>query len=168
MIVWVTQRHFGNGRLGELVEHNFLTPEQLRLLQQGREFLWRIRFALHVLTDRQENRLLFDYQTKIAELFGYRDATYMLAVEQLMQRYYRTVMDLSRLNEMLLQLFQEAILMNPDVDPEPLNERFQVKNGFLQITHDDVFANNPPKGFTIYDVNIIRIILSIMVSSITY
>ncbi len=144
MIVWVTQRHFGNGRLGELVEHNFLTPEQLRLLQQGREFLWRIRFALHVLTDRQENRLLFDYQTKIAELFGYRDATYMLAVEQLMQRYYRTVMDLSRLNEMLLQLFQEAILMNPDVDPEPLNERFQVKNGFLQITHDDVFANNPP------------------------
>jgi [protein-PII] uridylyltransferase len=142
-IAWVTQRHFGTARLGELVEHNFLTPGQLRLLQQGREFLWRIRFALHVLTSRREDRLLFDYQTQIARLFGYRDAAYMLAVEQLMQRYYRTVMDLSRLNEMLLQLFQEAILMNPDVEAKPLNERFQVKNGFLQISHDDVFAENP-------------------------
>ena len=142
-IVWVTQRHFGTGRLGELVDHGFLTPGQLRLLQKGREFLWRIRFALHVLTNRREDRLLFDYQSQIARLFGYRDAAYMLAVEQLMQRYYRTVMDLSRLNEMLLQLFQEAILMNPAVEAKPLNERFQVKNGFLQITHDDVFVENP-------------------------
>jgi [protein-PII] uridylyltransferase len=143
MITWVTKRHFGTGRLSELVEHGFLTSGQLRLLQQGREFLWRIRFALHILTGRREDRLLFDYQTKIAQLFGYRNASYMLAVEQLMQRYYRTVMDLSRLNEMLLQLFQEAILMNPDVEPEPLNERFQIKNGFLQIVDDTVFEQHP-------------------------
>ncbi len=142
-ILWVTQRHFGTARLGELVDHDFLTPGQLRLLQQGRELLWRIRFALHILTGRREDRLLFDYQTQIARLFGYRDAAYMLAVEQLMQRYYRTVMDLSRLNEMLLQLFQEAILMNPDIEAKPLNERFQVKNGFLQITHDNVFVDDP-------------------------
>lgn len=142
-IVWVTQRHFGTARLRELVEHNFLTPGQLRLLQRGRELLSRIRFALHILTGRGEDRLLFDHQTRIARLFGYKDATYMLAVEQLMQRYYRTVMDLSRLNEMLLQLFQEAILMNPNVEAEPLNERFQVKNGFLQITTENVFADQP-------------------------
>ena len=133
MIVWVARRHFGTGDLEALVAHKFMAPAQLRVLRQGRDFLWRVRFALHVLTGRKEDRLLFDYQARIAKLFGYQDATYMLAVEQLMQRYYRTVMDLSRLNEMLLQLFQEAILMNPDVEPEPLNERFQVKNGFLQI-----------------------------------
>ena len=143
MIVWVTKRHFGTDRLGELEKHGFLTPGQLRLLQQGREFLSRIRFALHVLTGRQEDRLLFDHQIKIALLFGYQDASFMLAVEQFMQRYYRTVMDLSRLNEMLLQLFQEAILMNPNVAAEPINERFQVKNGFLQITSDTAFEDNP-------------------------
>ena len=67
----------------------------------------------------------------------------MLAVEQMMQRYYRTVMDLSRLNEMLLQRFQEEILMNPDVTPKDLTERFQTKNGFLQIADNDVFENEP-------------------------
>ena len=60
-----------------------------------------------------------------------------------MQRYYRTVMDLSRLNEMLLQLFEEAILMDPDATPTPLNERFQVKNGYLQTADEQVFANEP-------------------------
>jgi len=143
MIVWVTKRHFGTGKLTELVDHGFLTRAQLGLLQQGREFLWRIRFALHTLTNRREDRLLFDYQSKIAKLFGYKDASYMLAVEQLMQRYYRTVMDMSRLNEMLLQLFQEAILMNPDVVAEPLNQRFQIKNGFLQIVTRDIFEEQP-------------------------
>ncbi len=67
----------------------------------------------------------------------------MLAVEQLMQRYYRIVMDLSRLNELLLQRFQEEILMNPDVTPTDLTERFQAKNGFLQISDSDVFENEP-------------------------
>jgi len=143
MIVWVTQRHFGTSKLSELVAHGFLTPGQLRLLQQGREFLWRIRYALHVLTRRGEDRLLFDYQIKIADLFGYKDASYMLAVEQLMQRYYRIVMDLSRLNEMLLQRFQEEILMNPNITPVDLSERFQSRNSFLQITANDVFEQEP-------------------------
>ncbi len=143
MIGWVAKRHFGCNTFDELVDHKFLTAGQLTRLHDGQAFLWRIRFALHVLTGRREDRILFDHQIKLASMLGYEDATYTLAVEQLMQRYYRTVMDLSRLNEMLLQLFDEAILMDPDADPEPLNERFQVKNGFLQTVSDEVFANEP-------------------------
>jgi len=143
MIGWVAKRHFGVQTLDELVGHNFLSPGQLRILNDGQAFLWRVRFALHLLTGRQEDRLLFDHQTRLATMLGYEDATYTLGVEQLMQRYYRTVMDLSRLNEMLLQLFEEAILMDPTAAPVPLNERFQVKNGYLQTTSDDVFRQYP-------------------------
>ena len=143
MIGWVAKRHFGAATLAELVDHRFLTPVQLERLEDGQAFLWRIRFALHILTGRREDRLLFDHQKKLAEMLGYEDAVYMLAVEQLMQRYYRTVMELSRLNEMLLQLFEEAILMDPNAPAEPLNARFQVKNGFLQTAHDDVFRRDP-------------------------
>ncbi len=143
MIGWVAKRHFGVRTLDELVQHNFLTPGQLRILNDGQAFLWRVRFGLHVLTGRREDRLLFDHQTKLAKLLGYEDATYTLAVEQLMQRYYRTVMDLSRVNEMLLQLFEEAILMDPDAEPEDLDDQFQVKNGFLQTINEQVFQRNP-------------------------
>jgi len=143
MIGWVAKRHFGARTLDELVDHGFLTPDQLRSLHDAQAFLWRVRFGLHVLTGRREDRLLFDHQTRLAEMLGYEDASYTLAVEQLMQRYYRTVMELSRLNEMLLQLFEQAILMDPDAQPEPLNERFEVKNGYLQTVNDDVFRQDP-------------------------
>ncbi|MCP4300289.1 MAG: [protein-PII] uridylyltransferase [Gammaproteobacteria bacterium] len=143
MIGWVAKRHFGAASLAELVQHEFLTPGQLERLDDGQAFLWRIRFGLHILTGRREDRLLFDHQIKLAHLLGYEDATYTLAVEQLMQRYYRTVMELSRLNEMLLQLFEEAILMDPNATPEALNERFQIKNGFLQTVDDRVFTDDP-------------------------
>jgi len=141
-IGWVAKRHFGTDTLDELVAHGFLTREELRKLKAGQSFLWKVRFGLHVLTGRREDRLLFDYQIKLAKLFGYEDASFTLAVEQLMQKYYRTVMDISLLNEMLLQLFREAILTQSG-SPLPINARFQIRNDYLEVTHAEVFARYP-------------------------
>jgi [protein-PII] uridylyltransferase len=142
-IGWVAKRHFGAETLDELVEHGFLTAAELRKLRAAQAFLWKARFGLHMITGRREDRLLFDHQIRLAKMFGYEDATYTLAVEQFMQRYYRTVMDVSLLNEMLLQLFREAILGDGEAAIVPLNPRFQVRNDYLEITADDVFARQP-------------------------
>ena len=142
-IAWVAKRHFGAETLDELVDHGFLTRNELRKLKASLAFLWKIRFALHVLTGRREDRLLFDHQIRIARQFGYEDATYTLAVEQFMQRYYRTVMDISLLNEMLLQLFSEAILNPAPATPVPLNARFQVRNDYLEAIGDEIFLRTP-------------------------
>ena len=143
-IGWVAKRHFGAETLDELVGHGFLTAAEMRRLRQAQAFLWKVRFALHTLTGRREDRLLFDHQIRIAKMFGYEDATYTLAVEQFMQRYYRTVMDVSLLNEMLLQLFREAIL-NAEGESTivPLNPRFQLRNDYLEVTGDSTFVRNP-------------------------
>ncbi len=141
-IAWVAKRHFGAQTLESLATHGFLTGAELRRLKQAQAFLWKVRFGLHVLTGRREDRLLFDHQIRLAKRFGYEDASYTLAVEQFMQRYYRTVMDVSLLNELLLQLFREAILSESE-PPRPLNARFQVRNGSLEALNDEVFARNP-------------------------
>ena len=121
----------------------YLTAGELRKLRQAQAFLWKVRFALHTLTGRREDRLLFDHQNRIAKMFGYEDASYTLAVEQFMQRYYRTVMDVSLLNEMLLQLFREAILNEGESTIVALNQRFQVRNDYLEVTADDIFVRYP-------------------------
>ncbi len=59
-----------------------------------------------------------------------------------MQRYYRTIIDVTLLNELLLQLFREAILSG-DQPPQPLNARFQVRNDYLEAVNDEVFARHP-------------------------
>jgi len=140
---WVAKRHFGADTLDELVGHGFVTASEVRKLNQAQAFLWKVRFALHTLTGRREDRLLFDHQVRIAKMFGYEDASYTLAVEQFMQRYYRTVMDVSLLNEMLLQLFREAILVALPESIVPLNPRFQVRNDYLEATAEDTFARHP-------------------------
>jgi [protein-PII] uridylyltransferase len=44
---------------------------------------------------------------------------------------------------MLLQLFREAILTGPNAAPVPVNPRFQIRNDYVEITHDDVFDRYP-------------------------
>ncbi|HEY0767189.1 MAG TPA: [protein-PII] uridylyltransferase [Steroidobacteraceae bacterium] len=141
-IAWVAKQHFDADTLEALATHGFLTVAELRRLQQAQAFLWKVRFGLHTLTARREDRLLFDYQIRLAQSFGYEDASYTLAVEQFMQRYYRTVMDVSLLNELLLQLFREAILTESE-PPRPLNARFQVRNGSLEAVNEEVFERTP-------------------------
>jgi [protein-PII] uridylyltransferase len=144
MIAWVTKRHFGADSLHQLVDQGFLTETEYLGLCDGQALLWRIRFALHRLTGRREDRLLFDYQRTLADEFGFTDQGDNLAVEQFMQQYYRAVMELNRLNEMLMQLFQEAILLHDQIGPpEPLSKRFQVRSGYLEVTHPQVFARSP-------------------------
>ena len=145
MIGWVAKRHYGCDTLHGLVECDFLTEREYQTLIEGQAFLWRIRFALHSLTGRHEDRLLFDHQRTLAEQFGYpQDEGPQQAVELFMRDYYRTVMELERLNEMLLQLFKERILLADDsAAPVPINRRFQARKGFIEVTHPQVFERYP-------------------------
>lgn len=143
-IGWVAKRHFGVSTMAALVEHGFLNDREYRQLKRGEEHLWRVRYALHLLTGRHEDRLLFEHQRALANQFGYTDATANLAVEQFMQDYYRRVVEMQRLNEMLLQLFEEAILLNNELgEPVPINRRFQARNGYLEVVNTGTFARYP-------------------------
>lgn len=144
VIGWVAKRHFNADTLKDLVKHEFLTEQEYQSLHEGQAFLWKIRFGLHMLTGRREDRLLFDHQRALAKQFGYRDDRHHIAVEYFMKQYYRTVMELSRLNEMLLQLFKEEILLADDSsDAVKINSRFQSRKGFIEVVHEGIFKRYP-------------------------
>ncbi|MBI3171277.1 MAG: [protein-PII] uridylyltransferase, partial [Hydrocarboniphaga effusa] len=146
-IAWVAKRRFGVQTLAELKQKGFLTEQECDDLFAGQDFLWRVRFALHKLTGRKEDRLLFDHQVKVAAMFGYvNDEAHRAsnhAVEQFMQLYYRTIKSLSCLNDLLLQLFDEAILRPKAGKPKILNVRFQTRDGYIEARNPDVFRRNP-------------------------
>lgn len=144
LIGWVAKRHFNVESLKELVGHNFLTLHEYEQLENGQNFLWKIRFALHILCRRHEERLLFDYQRELAQQFGYTDCEGKLAVECFMHDYYQTVMQLERLNEMLLQYFQEAIIFgDADAEPKKINRRFINYKGYIAAANQNIFRNYP-------------------------
>ncbi|MBI4005081.1 MAG: [protein-PII] uridylyltransferase, partial [Gammaproteobacteria bacterium] len=143
MIGWVAKRHFGANTLHDLVKHGFLTEEEYKILDGGQTFLWKIRSALHYLTGRREDRLLFDHQKSLAYAFGFhsQDNT---GVEQFMKMYYQTARELNRLNEILLQHFQEAIIYAKRREKiKPLNKRFQIRHEFIEVCNDNIFKHYP-------------------------
>ncbi len=144
LIGWVAKRHFGATTLHDLVQHGFLTENEFKTLIGCQEFLWQIRCMLHTIANRREDRLLFDYQRTLAKAFGYEDDDKRLGVEKFMRQYYRTAMQVGSLNQMLLQLFQEAILYaQQPTTMHALNKRFQVRNDFIEVTNDKIFARYP-------------------------
>lgn len=153
IIGWVTQRHYGTAGLEALHAQGLLKPNELNHLIAGRAFLWQVRFALHMLTGRTEDRLLFDHQISVAELFGYQDQRQNLAVEQFMQLYYRTIKGLSVLNDIFLQLMEERIFkLQKAVEPQILNAHFQLRHGFIETRDPQLFSKHPLALLEIFSV----------------
>ncbi|MCP4494218.1 MAG: [protein-PII] uridylyltransferase [Gammaproteobacteria bacterium] len=144
IIGWVAKRHFGASSLRELVDHDFITENEYQILETGQKHLWKVRFALHRLAKRREDRLLFDYQSQLASDLGFKSGKKNQSIEQFMQYYYRTIMELERLNEMLLQIFREEILLT-DAQKKItiINERFMLRNRYIEVRDVDVFKHQP-------------------------
>ncbi len=143
-ILWIARRQFGSLNLSAILDQGFLTEGEYSLLVAGQEFIWRVRYGLHMLAGRAEDRLLFDHQRSLAALLGYKDSDAKLAIERFMQKYYRVVMSISELSDLVGQHFAEVILWEGDSgDAAPLNSRFLVRDGYLEVTDDSVFKRRP-------------------------
>ena len=152
-IGWITKRHFAADDISMLVPRGVLTDEEFTQLQNGEEFLWRVRYGLHMLSERSEDRLLFDHQRELATIFGYADDDQVLAVEKLMQVYYRWAMILNGLNDMLIQLFDDAIIRACEPDNiREINNRFRVRNGYIEATNSRVFEKTPSALIEIFQI----------------
>ncbi len=143
MINWVAKRFFAVPKLKHLEGRGFFTEHEFGILRQGEEFLWRVRYGVHTLAGRAEERLLFEYQRELARMFGYQDSEKGLAVEQFMHKYYKTVIALSELNDVLLQYLAEVINHKKRPRIVPINNRFQLRDQFIEVTRDSVFDETP-------------------------
>jgi len=67
-----------------------------------------------------------------------------LAVEHFMHDYYRVILSVQALNDVLLQYLDEAITNQRGTTTlQPVNSRFRLKNKYIQVTHDNVFKEDP-------------------------
>jgi [protein-PII] uridylyltransferase len=143
-IKWVSKRFFNVSSFEQLNFTGLFTEKEYAILIEGEDFLWRVRYGLHLLANRPEERLLFEYQRELATLFGYQDNDERLAIEQFMHRYYRIVLALRELNDVLLQFLDEAIVKRgQSAKITPINERFQLRNDYIEVTQPQVFHETP-------------------------
>ncbi|PKI14712.1 [protein-PII] uridylyltransferase [Colwellia sp. 12G3] len=138
-ISWVAKRHFSADSLEELVEHNYLYPNEFFELLESQDYLWRMRFALHFVAGRSENRLLFDYQADVAKMMGFGDEG-KAPVERMMKRFFRIIARVTELNTMLLQHFEQAIIKKPEQsNVSIINQDFELVDTLINTRNDRIF-----------------------------
>jgi [protein-PII] uridylyltransferase len=138
-IAWVAKRHFLADSLEELVEHHYLFPNELAELIETQDYLWRMRFALHFVAKRSENRLLFDYQTDVAKMMGFGDEG-KAPVERLMKRYFRIIARVGELNTILLQRFKQEIIQDSEQTQSiTINKDFELTDKLINTTNNRIF-----------------------------
>lgn len=148
-ISWIAKRHFQTQSDEALVEYGYVTAAELIELRSHQDFLWRVRFALHLEAGKKEDRLLFDYQPGVAARMGYGESG-KRCVEAMMKDYFNAVVAVSELNAMLLQFFEQAILAPNLSQPaagtdnrssSELNADFKRVGHSIVARHDQVFSH---------------------------
>lgn len=143
IIQWIAIRHFGGEFLKKIADFDYLTPEDIEEFKTCRKFLWRMRFALHSVINRYDNRLLFDRQLSIANMLGYQGQG-NTPVEKMMHDYYRVAHNITELNQMLLQLFDESILeLNAQSKSYSIDEYFQARDDLIDVKDNNLFKQDP-------------------------
>ncbi|MCG7530246.1 [protein-PII] uridylyltransferase [Psychrobium sp. MM17-31] len=138
---WIAKRHFKTTIVEHLVQHGFLSQDELEQLLRCQDFLWRMRFALHQTAGRGEDKLLFNHQHDVAIAMGYSDSE-QLAVECMMKHYYQVVREVAELCEMLLQLFKREFLGRiKSLDVCIIDDNYQRRGHFLETSNDNLFAD---------------------------
>ncbi|MEY2867418.1 MAG: [protein-PII] uridylyltransferase [Pseudomonadota bacterium] len=147
---WLAQKLYGVDSMAGLAPIGLLGDGEWQALQRNWRIVARLRFGLHLLVKRPEERLLFDHQKLLAERFGLKDNPENLAVEQLMQGFFRSAAILLRINDRLLQRFEEHLAEEQVVTP--IDDHFVLKNGYLLALDNRFGAESLPRLFELFSV----------------
>ena len=142
-LLWIARRLRGQNTLEGLAQSDFLSEREYSLLREAQEFLSAARFALHQVSPRKQNRLLFDHQDPVAQILGFEGDDPKQRCERFMQRYYLMVLRVNEFNEVLLQQMAETLYATAEPELIPLNSRFHIRDGLLEVAHEKVFEHSP-------------------------
>ncbi|HEX5091465.1 MAG TPA: [protein-PII] uridylyltransferase [Burkholderiales bacterium] len=142
-VQWIARASGLGARWRDLERHGLLLREEAIQLARREHVLQDLRIRLHYLAGRREDRIVFDYQTPLAEQCGFRGTPTRRASEQLMQRYYTNAKAIRQLNTILLQNLESRLGGEPEGSPRALNERFRVRGERLEACDEGLFEREP-------------------------
>lgn len=110
LIQWIMLRHYQCAEFSELLKIEVISPEEYQEIKAQQAVLFEMRFALHLQLKRYDNRLRFDRQLQLSEQLGYQGDGNQ-PVEMMMKRYFQATQTISQLSQLLLDSFQQAVLL---------------------------------------------------------
>ncbi len=157
-LYWLARYAFTVQRMPELVGAQtpgggLLLPEEARAIRRAWDFFWTVRFHLHLVTGRAEERLTFDLQPVVGARMGYTRHGLQDGVERFMKHFFLMVRDVARYTRILEPAIERASLGPPAV--VPASDKALAAAGFALADGKIIAA--PGHDFTLDPVLMLRI-----------
>jgi len=141
-VLWISRACGLGGTWRKLAEAELITAQEARSIARHEALLQTLRIRLHYISRRREDRILFDYQTALAEQMHIAATETRRASEHMMQHYYRTKRAVLQLNAVLLQNLH-AKLFPESTTVIPVNEKFVSRDDLLEARDEMLFEHDP-------------------------
>ena len=119
-LYWLSRYVFNTFAMSELVGKDapgggILTETEARACKRAWEYLWTVRFHLHYVAGRAEERLTFDLQPVVGARMGYTRHGRQDGVERFMRHYFLVVREVARVTGVLEPALVRAALGPPAI-----------------------------------------------------
>ena len=153
---WMVRAVYGALSPNELVHGSLglLEPQELRRLRRSWDFLWTVRFHMHYISGRAEDRLTFDLQPVVGARMGYTRHGVQDGVERFMRHYFLTARDVTRLTLVLEPVVVRYTMGEPALQGE--TDRTLLDAGF--VLADGQIMPGRPDDFDVQPIRMLRML----------
>lgn len=153
--LWIAKIKFKVSGLRELAVKGVMNATELAEIEHARDFLFRVRNAMHFLTRSHQDQLTFDLQEQVAINLGYAASGNgnLKPVERFLKDYY--------LQASIVTRFAQAIIDRSVNPPRPyrligrmmartIRPGVQIVAGELAVTSSDIFVEDPTELMRVF------------------
>ena len=145
---WMAVRVHGVDGLDALQASGRIGRDERDTLLRAAAELQRLRWGLHVVAGKREERLRFDYQRLLAARLQGLDEAGNADVERMMQGFYRSAALVLRIGERLLQRFEEQL--DGERVPVPIDAAFELRGRWLAARDPEWPRGDPDAVFSLF------------------
>jgi [protein-PII] uridylyltransferase len=154
-LYWIARYVYDTKTMGELADiGDILTPMEAKHGRRAWEFLWTVRFHLHYVAGRAEERLTFDLQPVVGARMGYTRHGRQDGVERFMRHYFLTAREIARLTRILEPAILREALGPPAIAAE--TDQPLLKCGF--VLAEGALMAMPGREFDQEPIQMLRIL----------
>ncbi|MCE2509476.1 MAG: [protein-PII] uridylyltransferase [Alphaproteobacteria bacterium] len=146
-LFWIAKAVYQIDDPDALVPLGVLTAHEATRFDRALRFFWNVRYHLHYLAGRAEERLTFDVQPEISRRMGYIDRGHVRGVERFMKHYFLVAKDVGDLTRIFCAYLETQQKRRPRfrfpwVSPARIGE-FVIEGNRINVEREDAFAKDP-------------------------
>ncbi|MGE0725433.1 MAG: [protein-PII] uridylyltransferase, partial [Alphaproteobacteria bacterium] len=157
-LFWIAKYAYRVDDVAALVDKGVLSAEEAQRFARARDLLWTVRFHLHEVAGRAEERLTFDMQAELSRRLGYTDHAGARGIERFMKHYFLVAKDVGDLTRILCAALEaEHRKSAPPLLPRLMMRKktvggFAVESGRLSLPRPSFFREDPVNLLRLFHV----------------